>query len=132
MWGRWKNKETRGRFGAFLDEGSEIEGKYACSGTVMLDGRLRGEITAADTLLIGEHGVVHARVRGAVLVVRGEVVGDVIASERVELKKTACVTGDIEAPVIIMEEGAVLDGGLRMTKAKSAELPHPVVVALKA
>ncbi len=131
MWGRQKNADTRGRLGAFLDAGSEIEGKYACSGTVMLDGRFRGEIAAKDTLLVGEHGVVHARVTVAILVVRGEVVGDVTASERVELKKTARVTGDIEAPVIVMEEGAIHDGGCRMT-VDAEDHSHPAVVALKA
>ena len=128
MWGRRRKKSARGRIGAFLDEGSEIEGRYTCSGTVQLDARLRGELSAKDTLLIGEHGVVHATVKGATVVVRGEVVGDVTASERVELKKTARVTGDIEAPVVVMEEGAVHDGVCRMTAATPAETSLPMVV----
>jgi cytoskeletal protein CcmA (bactofilin family) len=70
-------------------------------------------------------------VRTAVLVVHGEVVGNVTASERVELKSSARVTGDVEAPVIVMEKGAVLDGHLRMTQAKPAEAPHGVVVPIK-
>jgi cytoskeletal protein CcmA (bactofilin family) len=130
MWGRRKKKAARNRVGAFLDEGSEIEGRYACSGTVVLDARLRGELSAQDALVIGEHGVVHATVRAASVVVRGEVVGDVTASERVELKKTARVTGDIEAPVVVMEEGAVHDGACRMTAAKPAEAAAPVAIAV--
>ncbi len=130
MWGRRKQKAARNRVGAFLDEGSEIEGRYACSGTVVLDARLRGELSAQDALVIGEHGVVHATVRAASVVVRGEVVGDVTASERVELKKTARVTGDIEAPVVVMEEGAVHDGACRMTAAKPVEAATPVAIAV--
>jgi cytoskeletal protein CcmA (bactofilin family) len=132
MFGRRKKKDTSGRLGAFLDEGSEIEGKYTCSGTVMLAARLRGELTAKDKLVIGEQGVVHASVTAATVVVHGEVVGDVTAAERVELKKTARVTGDIEAPIIVMEEGAVHDGACRMAKARSAGPSHPVVVPLQA
>ena len=116
MWGK-----SKGRVGAFLDDGSEIEGKYTCSGTVMLDARLRGELTAKDTLIIGDHGVVEATVRGVILVVRGKVVGNVTATERVELKSGSHVTGDIESPVIVMEAGAVHDGRCRMTKDKPAE-----------
>jgi len=108
---------------AFLDDGCEIEGKYTCAGTVMLDAKLRGEITAKDKLFIGDHGVVEATVRAATVVVRGKVVGNVTASERVELKGSARVTGDVEAPVIVMEEGAVLDGRCRMTKDKAAGAP---------
>jgi cytoskeletal protein CcmA (bactofilin family) len=122
----------RGHLSAFLDEGSEMEGKYSGTGTVMMDAKFRGEITSKDTLIVGEQGVIHATVRTVKLVVRGEVVGHVIASERVDLKSTARVTGDIEAPVIVMEAGAVHDGSCRMTKAKSADPPLAVVVPIKA
>jgi len=130
MW-RNRKRKMRGRLGAFLDEDSEIEGRYTCSGTVMLDAKLRGEITAQDTLIIGERAVVEATVRAAILVVHGQLVGDVTASERVELKGTARVTGDIEAPAMIMEAGAVLDGQCRMTKEKPADATHAVVVPIK-
>jgi len=107
MWRKRKGKarKMRGGLGAFLDENSEIEGRYTCAGTVMLDAKLRGEITAQDTLIIGDRGVVEATVRAAILVVHGQVIGDVTASERVELKGTARVIGDVEAPVIAMEAG---------------------------
>jgi cytoskeletal protein CcmA (bactofilin family) len=131
MFGKRKGKKMRGRLGAFLDEDSEIEGRYTCSGTVMLDAKLRGELTAQDTLIIGERGIVEATVRAGILVVHGQVVGDVTASERVELKSTARLTGDVEAPVVMMEAGAVLDGQCRMSKEKPADAPHAVVVPIK-
>ena len=132
----WRKRKSNGQskrsgLGAFLDEGSEIEGRYTCTGTVMLDATLRGEVTAKDTLIIGERGVVEATVRAAVLVVRGQVVGNVTASERVEIKGKARITGDVEAPVVVMEPGAVLDGQCRMTKDKAAEPALSLVVAMK-
>ena len=69
--------------------------------------------------------------RAAILVVHGQVIGDVTASERVELKGTARVIGDVEAPVIAMEAGAVLDGQCRMTKEQPAEAPLANVVPIK-
>jgi cytoskeletal protein CcmA (bactofilin family) len=133
VWGRRKEHARRKRgLGAFLDEGSEIEGKYTCSGTVVLDAKVRGEIIAKDTLIIGEHGVVEANVLAVKVVVRGKLNGTIIASERVELKDGARITGDVEAPVITMEEGAHVDGRCRMTKEQPAELSLPVVVPLKA
>ena len=135
-WIMWRNRKDNGRsnrggLGAFLDEGSEIEGSYTCTGTVVFDARLRGEITAKDTLIIGERAVVEATVRAAVLVVRGQLVGNVTASERVEIKGKARVTGDVEAPVVVMEPGAVLDGQCRMTKEKPAEPALSLVVPMK-
>ena len=135
MWRRRKDGRT-GALGAFLDESSELEGKYTCGGTVMLDAKFRGDITARDTLIIGKHGVVDAQVRGAKVVVRGKVTGTIVASERVDLKDGARVTGDVEAPVITMEEGAYLDGRCKMTAAKPGEKPAEpslsIVVPIKA
>jgi len=106
---------------AFIDEGSEIEGKYSFSGTVMINGRFRGEIVSSDSLIIGEKGVVNAAVRAGIVLISGEVVGNVCASERVELRGTARVCGDVEAPIVVVEEGVLFDGHCRMTKARSAD-----------
>src|SRR5438034_9572101 len=67
---------------AFIDEGSEIEGKYTFNGTVMLNGRFRGEIVSNDTLIVGEKGVINASIRAGVVLINGEVVGNVMAFER--------------------------------------------------
>ena len=104
----WRTRQgraprMRGRVTAFLDEESEIEGRYTCAGTVVFDAKFSGEITSKDTLIIGERGIVHANVQAVNLVVRGELVGDVHASARVELKATARLIGNIEAPVIVMD-----------------------------
>src|SRR5260370_21890244 len=84
----------------FIDEGSEMEGKYTFSGTVMLNGRFRGEIVSNDSLIIGEKGVVNASIRAGIVLISGEVVGNVLASERVELRGAARVYGDGAAPVV--------------------------------
>ena len=121
MWSRRKSPKMRGGIGAFLDEGTEIEGKYACVGTVVLNGKLRGEINAKDTLIIGSRASVHAIVQAGSLIVHGEIVGNVTAAKRVELKSGARVTGDIEAPVIVMEEGVFLEGQCHMAKMGPSE-----------
>ena len=108
---------------AFIDEGSEIDGKYTFSGTVMLNGRFRGEIVSNDTLIVGEKGVINASIRAGVVMVNGEVVGNVLASERVELRGSARVYGDVEAPVVVVEEGVLFEGHCRMTKARPEAVP---------
>jgi len=101
---------------AFIDEASEIEGKYTFSGTVMLNGRFTGEISSKDTLIIGEKGVVNATIRAGIVLVNGEVVGNILGGERVELRGSARVIGDVEAPVVVLEEGVLFQGHCRMTK----------------
>ena len=101
---------------AFIDEGSEIEGQYTFSGTVMLNGRFKGEISTTDMLIIGDKGVINGDIRAGQVLVSGEVVGNVSAAERIELKRTARVFGDVEAPVVVLEEGVRFEGHCRMTK----------------
>ena len=110
---------------AFIDEGSEIEGKYTFSGTVMLNGRFRGEIVSNDSLIVGEKGVVNASIRAGIVLISGEVVGNVMAAERVELRGSARVYGDVEAPVVVIEEGVLFEGHCRMTKARPVEAAPP-------
>ena len=54
--------------------------------------------------------------------IAGEVIGDVTASERVELLNNSKVIGDVDAPIIVIEEGALFEGQCRMTKARPVEI----------
>ena len=107
---------TRRKLTAFLDEGSEIEGKYTFSGTVLLNGKFQGEIASPDTLIIGERGVVNASVRAGTLVINGELVGNVHANDRIELSGKARVFGDLESPIVVLQEGVIFEGHCRMPK----------------
>ena len=120
-WSRRASAATRKKLTAFLDEGSEIEGKYTFTGTVLLNGKFQGEIASPDTLIIGERGVVNASVRTGTLVVNGELVGNVHASERVELTGRARVFGDLESPVVVLEEGVMFEGHCRRPRSVEPE-----------
>jgi cytoskeletal protein CcmA (bactofilin family) len=93
-----------------------MEGRYTFRGTVMLNGRFKGEISSEDTLIIGERGVLQANVRAGRVQVSGEVTGNLRATERIDLKRTARVYGDVEAPVVVVEEGVIFEGHCRMAK----------------
>jgi len=101
-----------------------MEGRYSFRGTVMLNGKFKGEISSNDTLIIGERAVLQADIRAGRLVVNGEVTGNLSATERIELKRTARVYGDVEAPVVVVEEGVLFEGHCRMAKPSPvAEVP---------
>jgi len=99
---------------AFIDQGSEFEGKLSFRDTVRIDGRFRGEISSENTLIVGESGEIEAAIRSNTIAVSGTVVGNVYAGKKVVLHKTARVDGDIEAASIAVEEGAVLNGSVKM------------------
>lgn len=121
----WKNNAKHaiksGSLTAFIDEGSEIEGRYSFTGTVMLNGRFKGEIVSTGTLIVGDKAVVNASVQAAVVLINGEVNGNVSASERVELRGQARLFGDVDAPSVAIEEGVLFEGQCKMAKAKRSD-----------
>ena len=102
---------------AFIDQGSEFEGKLSFRDTVRIDGRFRGEIASENTLIVGESGEIEATIRSNTISISGSVDGDVHGAQRVVLHKTARVTGNIETPALSMEDGAVLNGQVKMLSA---------------
>jgi len=99
---------------AFIDQGSEFEGKLSFRDTVRIDGRFSGEITSENTLIVGESGEIEAEIRSKNVVVSGTVNGNVIADAKVVLHKTARIKGDIQTPSIVVEEGAMITGKINM------------------
>jgi cytoskeletal protein CcmA (bactofilin family) len=99
---------------AFIDQGSEFEGKLSFRDTVRIDGRFRGEITSENTLIVGESGEIEATISSNTIAISGTVTGDVLAKRKVVLHKTAVVDGNIETPSFVVEEGPTLNGQLTM------------------
>ncbi len=108
---------------AFIDQGSDFQGKLTFKDTVRIDGSFQGEITSENTLIIGETGTIEATINSNTVVVSGTVVGNVIASRQIVLHKSAQVTGDLEAPSLVIEEGAIFNGQISMSRpgAKDAK-----------
>ncbi len=107
---------------AFIDQGSEFEGKLSFRDTVRIDGCFRGEIASENTLIVGESGEIHASIHSNMVVISGTVVGNVHAACKLVLHKTARVNGDVETPSLVVEEGAVLNGQLKMAASPDAKV----------
>ena len=99
---------------AFIDQGSEFEGKLSFKDTVRIDGRFRGEISSENTLIVGESGEIEAKIRSRTVAVSGSVLGDVTASTKVVVHKTGRIEGNIETESLVIEEGAVINGVIKM------------------
>jgi cytoskeletal protein CcmA (bactofilin family) len=100
---------------AFIDQGSDFEGKLSFRDTVRIDGRFQGEITSENTLIVGESGEIDAKIQSQIVAISGSVDGDIVAAEKIILHKTARVNGNVQTPSLVMEEGAVLNGVIKMT-----------------
>jgi cytoskeletal protein CcmA (bactofilin family) len=88
-----------------------IKGELSGSEDLYIDGRVEGSISLkGNSLTVGPNGQVKASIESKAIVVQGKLEGNLQASDRVELRKSAVVTGDISTQRISIEEGAFLKG----------------------
>ncbi len=127
-----------GALTAFIDQGSEFSGKLSFKDTVRIDGHFEGEIVSENTLIVGESGHVQATIKSEVVIVSGEVRGDINAPGQVTLHKTARVSGNIETARLLIEDGALFNGHVKMdgieagvSKQSEVELSRPQLEANK-
>jgi cytoskeletal protein CcmA (bactofilin family) len=112
-----REKAEGGEFGeihAYLGKGSRVSGKLNFEGTVRVDGQVEGEISAQDTLIVGERAVVTAQISGNMVVIRGKVTGDINARKRVEIRAPGKLFGNIVTPSLVIHEGVIFEGHCSM------------------
>jgi len=96
---------------AHIGKSVVVRGELSGSENLFVDGEVEGGIELRDHhLTIGPHGRVRANVNAREVIVHGELQGNVNGTERVELKKSAQLTGDIVTQRIVIEDGAVFKG----------------------
>jgi cytoskeletal protein CcmA (bactofilin family) len=98
----------------FLDQGSEFLGELRFRYTFRVDGHVRGKIVSDNTLIVGETGRVEADIDCGVVSIRGTVVGHVRGRQRIEVLAGARVQGSLEAPKLLIEDGASFQGDCDM------------------
>ncbi len=96
-----------------LGRGVRLEGKLTFSGSVRLEATFKGSIVTDGTLVVGEDAKVDAEITCGTVVVEGELNGNVVASEAVELRPPARVRGAAESPSLSVDRGAIFEGASR-------------------
>lgn len=103
-----------------IANGCVFEGKITGRGDIHVEGELRGEVSSSATVIVAEGGRALARLHAQAVIVAGAVEGDVSADERIELKPSADLRGNITAPRILIHDGATFEGQVDM-KAPARE-----------
>jgi cytoskeletal protein CcmA (bactofilin family) len=110
---------------ALLGEDTEFNGSLKFYGTIRIDGNFSGEIQGEGTLVVGEKGRLESNVRVSQIDVSGEVKGNIVADQKIELRPSGRVSGDILSPTVIINEGAVFDGNCRTRSVGGEEETEP-------
>jgi cytoskeletal protein CcmA (bactofilin family) len=95
-----------------------IKGEITGDEDVVVDGNVEGQIRITRDLRVGAQGVVKATVEAQSIIVSGELIGDCLATSRVEIQSTGRLTGNIRAPKIVIAEGAMFRGNSDMSARK--------------
>lgn len=110
-----------GTLTGFVGNGTSLTGEASFKGMLRVDGHLSGRVSSQDgTLIVSTNGQVDANVEVAVAQIYGTVNGDVIATKRIEMGRVARVTGNIQTPALVIENGAIFEGSCRMSQQKDA------------
>ncbi len=105
----------------------KIKGEVSGDEDLVIRGTVEGSIDlAAHEVTVGESGKVKADIKGRTVIVNGQVTGDITGGEKVIIAKTGHVRGNIVAPRMTLEDGAVFKGSIDMDPGeKSAAKPAP-------
>ncbi len=95
---------------AILGADSKISGNLFFKGVAEINAQIEGEIIGESLITIGQTAKLKSNIKASQIVIYGNVVGDLIAKEKISLKKGALLNGNIESPSIEVEDGAIFNG----------------------
>jgi len=110
-----------------IDIETGMEGNVKFSGPVNLriSGKFEGELESKGVLIISEKADVKAKIiKGEEIRISGRVTGDIVSTKRLELSAPAKVIGNIKAPILVINEGAILKGECQMPIEDKKPVPE--------
>lgn len=114
---------------AMIGQGISVTGDVKADSSLKVEGRIEGRsIQCADEVEIAESGQVTANIMAKVVKVSGTVSGDIGGTEKVLISRTGRVQGNIIAPRVQLEDGALFRGSIDMNPAESAAAGKPAAV----
>ena len=98
-----------------------FKGELSGHEDLFIEGTVEGKIELRDHVLtIGPNAKIKAEVLAKIVIVRGEVAGNITATEKLDIRDSGAVDGDISAPLVAIAEGAHLRGSVDMQKKQAA------------
>ena len=111
---------------AHIGKSVVVKGELSGSEDLYVDGEVEGSIELRDhNLTIGPNGQVKANINAKEVIVQGKVDGSITASDRVELRKSGVLVGDIVTQRIVIEDGAYFKGGIDIRKEQAPPRQAP-------
>jgi cytoskeletal protein CcmA (bactofilin family) len=105
--------------------GTVVEGKIRSQGSVRVDGKLVGEVTASESLAVGVTGEIDGNATAKNITIGGKLRGTINAAEKIVFEGKSVVRADIRATRLVIDEGSIFDGKVSMSdKTQTSEMKH--------
>ena len=99
----------------FVGAGSKFTGNLECDSDLVVGGAVFGDGVVRSAFTLSDGGRWEGRIQSTNAVIAGEVQGSVVVSEKLEIRATARIHGSVQARVIAIARGAVIDGDMAVT-----------------
>jgi len=105
-----ENHDTDNRQTSILAQGCKFDGKVEVNGTFRIEGEFKGTIATPENLIIGKSGMVNAAVKVKNAIIGGQLFGNIVAENKIELQSGSNVEGDIKTKRLVIDEGVFFEG----------------------
>jgi len=103
-----------------IGQSIHIKGELTGNEDLTIEGKVEGKVFLKDhNLTIGANGKLVAEVQAKTVMVLGEVTGNITADDKVEVAATGTMRGDIQAPRVVLADGAKFKGAIDMDSKKT-------------
>ena len=99
---------------SIIAQGCKFEGKVQVGGTLRVEGEFKGSINKPESLVSGKTGGVHGDVKVKNAIIGGQLFGNIIADNKIELQSGSHVEGDIKTKRLVIDEGVFFEGNCSM------------------
>ena len=106
-----------------ISNGVNIEGKVTSTGSLRVDGTLKGDLNAKGNVTVGDQGKINGEITANIVTIGGSVFGTVNAKEKLVLETKCVLKGDIITKLLVIEAGAKFDGKSNMGDVREVSSP---------
>lgn len=119
-WTRVATAEEAVPLPTFIDDGADFDGTLRIASNLRIDSEFKGAIESGGTVTVGETAGVEADIRAREVIICGAVVGNVVATRQLVLRKGSRLHGDVETPCLEIEKHAFFNGRMTMVRPEVA------------
>ncbi len=113
---------SSGNLNTIIGKGSTFEGTMKVQSTLRVDGKIKGNVTTSDSIVIGKDGSINGDVTVRNAIIGGKLRGKLVATGKVVLESNSVFNGELKTTKLVIDEGAVFEGNCSMSAGENVDI----------